>query len=117
MSVTTRRRFLGAAAMFAAGVRMVAADQQARGSSSSQPIRAYIGTYSAPGSAPGRGQGIHSFEMNPATGALTPREVFATPLNPSWLELDKTRTHLYSANEVASPGTGHGSVSAYTIDK
>jgi 6-phosphogluconolactonase (cycloisomerase 2 family) len=55
--------------------------------------------------------------MNPATGALTPREVFATPLNPSWLEFDSTRTHLYSANEVAAPGTGFGSVSAYAIDR
>ena len=55
--------------------------------------------------------------MDPATGALEQRELFATALNPSWLALDPARTHLYSANEVATPGTGFGSVSAYAIDR
>jgi 6-phosphogluconolactonase (cycloisomerase 2 family) len=55
--------------------------------------------------------------MDPASGALTQRDVVRTPANPSWLALDRTRTHLYAANEVATPGTGAGSVSAYSIDR
>ena len=56
-------------------------------------------------------------EMDPATGALTPRDVVRTTANPSWLALDRTRTHLYSANEVAAAETGAGTVSAYSIDR
>ena len=55
--------------------------------------------------------------MDPATGALTPRDVVRTTANPSWLALDRTRTHLYSANEVAAAETGAGTVSAYSIDR
>jgi 6-phosphogluconolactonase (cycloisomerase 2 family) len=79
------------------------------------PILAYAGSYSAPvgaEGAPGRGQGIYLFEMNPATGALVERAVFANPDNPSCLALNPQGTRLYSANETAS-----GSVSAYEIER
>jgi 6-phosphogluconolactonase (cycloisomerase 2 family) len=49
--------------------------------------------------------------MDPQSGMLTQREVFKDDTNPSWLALDKTRTHLYAANE-----TGGGAVSAFSID-
>jgi len=85
---------------------------------SSPPILAYAGTYSAPGGgAPGRGEGIHILEMDPASGALTQRDVVRTTSNPTWLALDRTRTHMYVANEVAAAGTGAGSVSAYSVDR
>src|SRR5262249_50639902 len=83
-------------------------------------IVAYVGTYSAPegsGGAVGRGQGIHLFGMDRVTGALERRDVFTTPSNPSWLALDPSRTHLYVANEVSTPGSSSGSVSAYAIDR
>jgi 6-phosphogluconolactonase len=118
MSQTSRRGFVKAVASWAAVVPMMARRQQTRQSSSSQRILAYVGTYSAPqGSGGGHGQGIHLYEMDSGTGALAERDVFRTPLNPSWLTLDSNRTHLYAANEVASPGTGFGSVSAYEIDR
>jgi 6-phosphogluconolactonase len=86
-----------------------------------EPILAYVGTYSSPqgpeGSA-GRGQGIYLFEMNPATGVLTQREVFSNPDNPAWLALDTSRTHLYSANAIQThEGLRSGSVSAYSLEK
>ncbi|MGA2741244.1 MAG: lactonase family protein [Bryobacteraceae bacterium] len=80
-----------------------------------RPIFAYIGSYSSPQGpegSHGNGQGIYLFQMNPETGALSPREAIPNPANPSWLAFDPTRTHLYSANETAD-----GSASAYSIDR
>ena len=104
MSVTTRRRFIQAAS-----TRAALAPPAARAQAAPRRIVAYVGTYSAPDGS-GRGEGIHLLEMDPATGALTPRDVFRTSANPSWLALDRTRTHLYSANEVAAAETGAGTV-------
>jgi 6-phosphogluconolactonase len=115
MSVTTRRRFLQTTSTFAAVAALGTRRPQP---ASSRPVLAYAGTYSSPGgSAPGRGEGIHVLEMDAASGALTQRDVVKTTANPSWLAFDRTRTHLYAANEVATPGTGAGSVSAYSSDR
>ena len=106
-----RRSFLKRAAAFAVGV-------PARGAGA---VLAYVGTYSSPkgpeGSR-GNGKGINLFQMNPSTGALTFRELFASDANPSWLAFDPSRTHLYVANETDTyQGTGSGSVSAYSVDR
>jgi 6-phosphogluconolactonase len=80
-----------------------------------RPLFAFVGSYSnpqGPEGSHGNGQGIYFFQMNPETGTLTQRAVFPNPANPSWLALDPTETHLYSANETAD-----GSVSAYSIDR
>jgi len=86
-----------------------------------EPILAYAGTYSSPqgpeGSR-GNGQGIYLFQMNPATGELSLREVFPADSNPSWLAFDASRRHLYAANETATfHGARSGSVSAYAIER
>lgn len=82
---------------------------------------AYVGTYSSqqgPEGSVGRGRGIVLFQMDPSTGALTEREVFANESNPSWLAFDPSRTHLYSGNETDDfAGARSGSVSAYRIDR
>jgi 6-phosphogluconolactonase (cycloisomerase 2 family) len=83
---------------------------------SSRRIVAYAGTYSSP-AASGRGEGIHLLEMDPSTGALTQRDVVKTAANPTWLALDRTRTHLYAVNEIAAAETGAGTVSSYSIDR
>ena len=101
-----RREFAKRAALFAAG--SVAMRGAAR------PVRAYVGTYSNPQGAEGskgRGSGIHIFDMDSMSGALTKRDVFADTANPSWLAFDKSRTHLYAANE-----TEAGAVSAFSVD-
>jgi 6-phosphogluconolactonase len=117
MSAPTRRGFVKLVASTVVAP-MVAKERQTGRGSSARRVLAYVGTYSSPpGSAGARGQGIYLYEMDPTTGALAQREVFASALNPSWLALDSARTHLYSANEVASAGTGFGSVSAYEIDR
>ena len=112
MLPSTRRRFLHCLAA-AATVPLVVRKSQAGQGSTRRTVRAYVGTYSQ-GSATGRGKGIHLFELDAETGALSARDVFETPLSPSWLALDALRAHMYSAN--AAGGSGSGSVSAYAID-
>ena len=112
MALTNRRQFIQTASSLAAVAPMTAGQQRG----SIRVVLAYVGTYSSPqGSA--RGQGIHILEMDPASGTLTRREVVKTTANPSWLTFDSTRTHLYSANEVTTPGMSAGSVSAYSVDR
>jgi 6-phosphogluconolactonase len=113
LSKSSRREFLrGAAALALTGRGFM---------SLGRPVLAYVGTYSSPQGpegAIGRGQGIYLFEMNAATGALQQRDVFPTDSNPSWLALNPSRTHLYSANEISNYNrTNAGSVSAYLIDR
>lgn len=80
-----------------------------------------VGTYSSPQGAEGargRGEGIYVFEMNPASGALTQRELIPNGSNPSCLALHPSKSYLYSANEVATfGGNNSGSVSAYSVDR
>jgi 6-phosphogluconolactonase len=122
----SRRRFLAATSLAAAGAALPAAAQfpgsaPAPASSASGPILAYVGCYSSPqgpeGSR-GHGRGIYLFALDPASGSLTLREVFANDANPGWLALNPARTHLYSANETSNyKGASSGSVSAYSIER
>ena len=109
MLLPTRRQFLQSLAGGTAAPLLLP-KRLTRQSSARRPVLAYVGTYSQ-GSATARGKGIYIFEMDPESGALSARDVFETPSNPSWLALDAARTHLYSAN-----GAGPGSVSAHAID-
>jgi 6-phosphogluconolactonase len=112
MHKPTRRQFVQAVAAWSA-VDPLRAARRRQGT----PNRtlAYVGTYSSR-EGQNRGQGIHIFEMNPSNGALTPRAIERSESNPSWLAFNRTRTHLYAANEIADPSTGSGSVSAYAVD-
>src|SRR5438046_1734764 len=50
--------------------------------------------------------------------ALRQRYVVPSDSNPSWLALNPSRTHLYSANEISNyKRTNAGSISAYSIDR
>lgn len=84
-------------------------------------LLAYVGTYSSPQGpegSKGRGQGIYLFEFDPASGALSQRNLFPNASNPAWLSFNPARTHLYSANETNTyEGANSGSVSAYAIDR
>ncbi len=120
-ALTTRREFLKTSAALAGAVPALALSPTRSGSSPQKPILAYAGTYSNPAGpegTPGRGEGIYLLELNPATGALTVREVYRNDQNPSWVALDPSRTHLYSVNEISTyQGANSGSVSAYSVDR
>src|SRR5271157_1859798 len=95
-SKASRRSFLKGAAALAAAAPAFSQAQRKRGDSR----LVYVGTYSSPQGpegSKGNGQGIYLFQMDPSTGALSPREPFADDSNPSWLALDPSRTHLYAA--------------------
>ena len=117
----SRRGFLRGAAALAVTQSSLALTQ-GQANSSNGSILAYVGTYSAPHQGPeggkSNGQGIYLFQMNPETGALSPRKLFADDSNPSWLAFDSSRTHLYATNEISTfQGTHSGSVSAFSIDR
>jgi 6-phosphogluconolactonase len=114
MRKPTRREFVTTVSTLAA-VATVKRRGQRGGTQIAQRRLAYVGTYSSRGGQ-NHGQGIHIFEMDPASGALAPKEVVKSENNPSWLAFNRTRTHLYSANELADPNTGSGSVTAYAVD-
>jgi 6-phosphogluconolactonase len=115
MRKSTRREFLQVVSAWSAvGPAMAARRRKSAGNGTQ--ILAYVGTYSSP-EGPNHGQGIHIFEMNPASGALAPVEIVRSESNPSWLTFNRTRTHLYAANEVADPKTGSGLVSAFAVDR
>ncbi|MGZ5543748.1 MAG: lactonase family protein, partial [Limisphaerales bacterium] len=67
---------------------------------------------------PGNGRGIHIFEVNCTTGALTQRGIYEQGTSPSCLALDNSRTHLYSANETDRVGDKkQGTISAFALDR
>jgi 6-phosphogluconolactonase (cycloisomerase 2 family) len=92
-----------------------------------RPLIAYVGTFSSPlkdvlptqvDLPPGNGRGIHLFEVNRSTGAMTPSGVFEMGTSPSCLAVSADGTRLYSANETDRIGEKkHGTVSAFTINR
>jgi 6-phosphogluconolactonase len=115
----SRREFLKGAAIVS-GARSLAAQSVNAPPARRSPL-VYVGTYSSPQGpegSKGNGEGIYLFEMDPATGRLSPREVFRNAANPSCLAFDATRTHLYAANETATyQETNSGSLSSYGIER
>jgi 6-phosphogluconolactonase (cycloisomerase 2 family) len=118
---SSRREFFKTTVALAMSGSPLARAQQKQPRRANGPILAYVGTYSSPQGpegSKGNGQGIYLFEMNPGTGALLQREIFADASNPSWLAFDSSKTHLYAANETSTfEGTNSGSVSAFSINR
>jgi 6-phosphogluconolactonase (cycloisomerase 2 family) len=90
------------------------------------PLLAYVGTFSSPlrdvlptqvDLPPGNGRGIHLFEVNRDTGAMTAVDVHEMGTSPSCLALNAAGTRLYSANETDRVGDKkEGTVSAFAVD-
>ena len=76
----SRRSFLKVSAALAGATPLVAGLLQAEADEASGPLMAYVGTFSSPlrdvlptqvDLPPGNGRGIHLFQVNRATGAMT----------------------------------------------
>jgi len=90
------------------------------------PLVAYVGTYSSPlrdvlptqvDLPPGNGRGIHLFNVDRATGAMTPVGLVEMGTSPSCLALNAAGTRLYSTNETDRIGEHkEGSVSAFAVN-
>ena len=121
----TRRSFLKTASALAAGSLLAPLIRAQSGDVNGRLI-AYVGTYTSPlqnmratqvDLPPGNGRGIHLFEVDRTTGAMTPIGVYELGTSPSALVFDAAKTHLYSANETERIGDEEaGSVSAFAID-
>lgn len=89
-------------------------------------LMAYVGTYTSPlqnmrktqvDLPPGNGKGIHLFEVDRTTGALTARGVHEMGTSPSCLAFNAARSHLYSGNETDFTGKDEaGTVSAFAVN-
>ena len=73
----------------------------------------YFGTYTGKGS-----KGIYVCRFRPATGKLTPVELAAETVSPSFLAVDPAQRFLFAANEIGDyQNAKSGSVSSFAIDR
>lgn len=80
--------------------------------SHAQSALLYIGTYSAGGS-----NGIYVARMDLKTGALSPAELAAETMHPTFLAIHPNRKWLYSVNEIGNfRGIKSGSLSAFSVN-
>jgi len=123
----SRRSFLKSSVVYAASTPVWAGALRGQSVAPKAPLIAYVGTFSSPlrdvlptqvDLPPGNGRGIHWFQVERATGAMTPMGVYELGTSPSCLALNAAGTCLYSANETDRVGKGkEGSVSAFAINR
>ncbi|MFH1302841.1 MAG: lactonase family protein [Planctomycetota bacterium] len=123
----SRRAFLKTSVALSGALPFVAGLTQAESKATGKPLMAYVGTFSSPlqdvldtqvDLPPGNGRGIHLFEINRETGAMTPAGIHRMGTSPSCLAVNAAGTRLYSTNETDRVGTEkHGSVSAFKINR
>ena len=123
----SRRSFLKTSMLLAGTAPLMEGLLQAEEGNASGPLYAYVGTFSSPlkdvlptqvDLPPGNGQGIHIFEVNRTTGAMSPKGVYELGTSPSCLAVNAAGTRLYSANETDRVGNEkQGTVSSFAINK
>lgn len=121
----SRRTFIKTSAALGGATALLGGAIRAEGPANS--LLAYVGAYSSPlkdtlptqvDLPPGNGRGIHLFQVNRETGALTPTAVHQSGTSPSCLILNESGTRLYSANETDRAGKDkEGTVSAFAINR
>ena len=125
-----RRKFLKTTAVVT-GLGALGLTAFSAHATSSEPVYAYVGTYTDGGKPwrGGRGLGVHQFELNSETGALTPiagapaavvntGDAASKLRNPVSLARHPTLRMLYAGNEFSgvAGANSSGSVSAYRIE-
>jgi 6-phosphogluconolactonase (cycloisomerase 2 family) len=90
------------------------------------PLMAYVGTFSSPlrdmlptqvDLPPGNGRGIHLFQVDRRTGALTPRGVYESGTSPNCLAINAAGSRMYVTNETEHVGAEkEGTVSAFAVN-
>ncbi len=123
----SRRAFLKASAVFAGSAPLLAGVIKAESGGGKGPLMAYVGTFSSQHRdvlptqvdlPPGNGRGIHLYQVDRTTGAMSPSGVYELGTSPSCLALNAAGTRLYSANETDRVGDGkEGTVSAFVISR
>ncbi|MBN2295081.1 MAG: lactonase family protein [Pirellulales bacterium] len=123
----TRRSFLKTSVALAGTIPLFSGLLYAQTDEAGGPLIAYVGTFSSPlrdmlptqvDLPPGNGRGIHLFQVNRNTGAMTPVGIHEMGTSPSCLAVNTAGTRLYSANETDRVGKDkEGTVSAFSIDR
>jgi 6-phosphogluconolactonase len=123
----SRRSFLKTSVALVGAVSFTDGPLQAEPERDAGPLFAYIGTFSSPlrdvlptqvDLPPGNGRGIHCFQVNRDTGALTAADIHEMGTSPSCLVLNAVGSCLYSANETDRAGDKkEGTVSAFAVDR
>jgi 6-phosphogluconolactonase len=123
----SRRSFLKTSAVLAGTSTVMGCLAQTKPGVAPGPLIAYVGTFSSPlrdmlptqvDLPPGNGRGIHLFQVDRDTGAMTPLGIVDMGTSPSCLALDAAGTHLYSANETDRVGDDkQGTVSAFAVHR
>src|SRR5262245_24923840 len=123
----SRHSFLRTLIVFAGATLLLSGMLVAQSPEAPGPLFAYVGTFSSPlrdvlptqvDLPPGNGRGIHLFQVNRDTGAMTPAGIHEMGTSPSCLALNASGTRLYSANETDRVGEDKlGTVSAFAIDR
>src|SRR5688572_21747950 len=123
---STRRTFLHNSLALAGSTPLLYSTAQAL-ETPTKPLMAYVGTFSSPlrdvlptqvDLPPGNGRGIHLFQVNRSSGALTPAGVFELGTSPNCLAVNALGSRLYSTNETDRVGKDNeGTVSAFAIDR
>jgi 6-phosphogluconolactonase (cycloisomerase 2 family) len=122
----SRRAFLKTTAL--AGVSPLTTFlAQTRNAQASRPLLAFVGTFSSPlrdtlptqvDLPPGNGRGIHVFQIDRTTGAMTPGPIVEIGTSPSCLARNAAGTRLYSANETDQAGDDkQGTASAFALSR
>ena len=123
----SRRSFLRGTAALAGAGPLTTFLSPTKGAQATKPLVAYVGTFSSPlrdtlptqvDLPPGNGRGIHVFEVNRTTGALTPSGIVEIGTSPNCLVTNAAGTRLYSANETDQVGNDkQGTASAFAISR
>lgn len=123
----TRRSFLKTSAAIVGTAPLIGPWPTAQAAEGERPLMAYVGTFSSPledvlptqvDLPPGNGKGIHLFQVDRATGAMTEAGIYRMGTSPSALVFNKAGDRLYSANETDRVGEhNHGTVSAFAVDR
>ena len=127
VSGESRRSFIKTSVALAGVVSHMDGLLRAEADGEAGPLLAYVGTFSSPlrdvlptqvDLPPGNGRGIHLFQVNRNTGALTAADVHEMGTSPSCLALNAAGTRLYSTNETDRVGDKkEGTVSAFAVDR
>ena len=122
-----RRSFLKTSSILTAGAPLLTIVIRAQSAETKGLLMAYVGTFSSPlrdvlptqvDLPPGNGRGIHLFQVNRTTGAMTASGVNELGTSPSCLVLNAAGTRLYSANETDRVGDNkEGTISTFAINR
>jgi 6-phosphogluconolactonase (cycloisomerase 2 family) len=123
----SRRSFVKTSVALAGATALLEGTLRAQPKEAGGPLLAYVGTFSSPlrdtlptqvDLPPGNGRGIHLFQVDRGSGAMTPLGIVEMGTSPSCLALNAAGTRLYSANETDRVGDDkQGSVSAFAVNR